>query len=71
MGNQCCAAPENVTDGGDLPKSVKKITMDDIQNMEYKYPFYRMDARKMFTRIYEIKGEEIPEKGEMITFKDL
>ena len=38
--------------------------MDEIQNTEYKYPFYRMDARKMFTRLYEIKGD-------MITFKDL
>ena len=48
--------------------------MDAIQNTEYKYPFYRMDARKMFTRLYGIEGEEKVidgEKKEFITFNDL
>ena len=64
MGNQCCAAPTDVNDGGDLPKSVKKTTMDSIQLMEYKYPFYRMEARKMFSRLYGLGGD-------WVTFKDL
>ena len=63
MGNNCCASPVNIMDGGDL-KDVRPSSSDPVKQFEYNYPFYRMDSRKMFERVHE-------KLGEMFTIKDL
>ena len=63
MGNNCCAPPVIITDGGDL-RDVRPSNSDPVKQFEYNYPFYRMDSRTMFERVHHLLGE-------MFTIKDL
>ena len=48
MGVCCCKS--EINDGGDIPNT-NPSHPDPIKNFEYRYPFHRMDCKKMFSRI--------------------
>ena len=58
----CCCTKE-ITDGGVVPETNPKSS-DNVKHFEYRYPFYRMNCKKMFARIYGLEKD-------LISFGDL